>query len=521
MPEPSLTHVCMWTSHGWVHVTAEEATRLHPGGTVLAHSGLFYCSLCGQYVTLTDGEKVIRYFRHSTADADKYCPEKTQGTSYTPSFIPGAHELPLKLIVSNNDIEFKLGFVYVPASELSVCEKKTIEINISDGTRYSYSFGRLLEDSITYLSVGSIPTTSFTVNVDSRLNKYWPSNVSGINAAGTVFDVQSQKKVLDDSDVLVNKKYYILTKGEIRSSYDGAVIVKLILKKDFGFAIWYLYEVVALSTSEAAARFFLRYHCRLTDNPLKIQPLWPIFTETPYVIKHKDDEMCFYTSGGREITSKSFPEAGIVSQKTSKGVISRIKCNERQQIISSGSASVIFFTYLWKDSLDIKCGEPSIRIEDFDGNVLPQEEQTIIPRDKGIIIYAPYDGQILLSENGITTERLDYKANTRHSVSNISGGQKLRFYQGLDEIWSTVFVRRKAEGDNDCDGAYLNLLMSFCDERIRIPYSFVGVAEKLKKYPKTYSWLKKEYSKGTISKKAFKTLKKIVVDSFGDKEKLK
>lgn len=52
----SLTHVCMWSDNGWKRITAEQAARLHPGGTVSAHSGLFMCALCGQYVILTDGD---------------------------------------------------------------------------------------------------------------------------------------------------------------------------------------------------------------------------------------------------------------------------------------------------------------------------------------------------------------------------------------------------------------------------------------------------------------------------------
>ena len=51
----SLTHVCMWTEHGWKRVTADEVSHLHPGGTVSARSGIFMCELCGQYVTLTNG----------------------------------------------------------------------------------------------------------------------------------------------------------------------------------------------------------------------------------------------------------------------------------------------------------------------------------------------------------------------------------------------------------------------------------------------------------------------------------
>lgn len=48
----SLTHVCVWSSKGWTHITPEEVARSHPGGSVSARSGLFMCELCGQYVRL-------------------------------------------------------------------------------------------------------------------------------------------------------------------------------------------------------------------------------------------------------------------------------------------------------------------------------------------------------------------------------------------------------------------------------------------------------------------------------------
>ena len=53
----SLTHVCVWSSKGWTHITPEEVARSHPGGSVSARSGLFMCELCGQYVRFVDGDK--------------------------------------------------------------------------------------------------------------------------------------------------------------------------------------------------------------------------------------------------------------------------------------------------------------------------------------------------------------------------------------------------------------------------------------------------------------------------------
>ena len=84
----SLTHVCMWSDNGWKRITAEQAAKLHPGGTVSAHSGLFMCELCGQYVSLTDGAIQTRHFRHSAYEKSKNCPERIYGTPYSSYFNP-------------------------------------------------------------------------------------------------------------------------------------------------------------------------------------------------------------------------------------------------------------------------------------------------------------------------------------------------------------------------------------------------------------------------------------------------
>ena len=54
----SLTHVSMWSEaeHEWRKITASEAAKLYPEGTVSAHNGLFVCELCGQCKTICDTE---------------------------------------------------------------------------------------------------------------------------------------------------------------------------------------------------------------------------------------------------------------------------------------------------------------------------------------------------------------------------------------------------------------------------------------------------------------------------------
>lgn len=77
----SLTHVSMCSEHGWKRITADEAAKMYPEGIVSAESGLFMCELCGQYVTLTYGDKNVRHFKHPTSEKSENCPERMFGSS--------------------------------------------------------------------------------------------------------------------------------------------------------------------------------------------------------------------------------------------------------------------------------------------------------------------------------------------------------------------------------------------------------------------------------------------------------
>ena len=89
----SLTHVCVWSSKGWTHITPEEVARSHPGGSVSARSGLFMCELCGQYVRFVDGDIQTPHFRHSAYEESKNCPERTFGPGGNYTYVAGEHEL--------------------------------------------------------------------------------------------------------------------------------------------------------------------------------------------------------------------------------------------------------------------------------------------------------------------------------------------------------------------------------------------------------------------------------------------
>ena len=151
----SLTHVCMWQNNGWKNITADEAARLHPGGGVSAHSGLFMCELCGQYVLLTDGNYQRRHFRHSSAEKSKDCPERTTAAYVPMVYGISDHELPLRIKnVTKDYFEFEMGFIPVPDNLFSRNNKIIVESTDYGRNSYIYSSERLNVDGVTYLSVG-------------------------------------------------------------------------------------------------------------------------------------------------------------------------------------------------------------------------------------------------------------------------------------------------------------------------------------------------------------------------------
>ena len=201
----------MWSEQGWVNVTARQAAAQHPGGTVSAHSGLFMCELCGQFVTLTDGYERERHFRHSAQEANKNCPERTFGPSFRS---PNEHDLPIKLILKDNSsFRLELGLICVPQDILDKQTVKEIIIK-TPAEQFTYSFERLIEGTITYVSVGGVPFDEYSLSVSDELSSYWPQKVKGVSRNGSLFDKRTGKLLPVDADVCIGKKYYLLTGRE-------------------------------------------------------------------------------------------------------------------------------------------------------------------------------------------------------------------------------------------------------------------------------------------------------------------
>lgn len=512
----SLNHVCMWSEHGWVRVTAEEAARKHPGGTVSVHSGLFMCELCGQYVTLTNGDTRVRYFKHSAYEANKNCPERTFGPSYVPpEYNPGEHELPIRIVIKGNAFSLELGLLYVDADILRKQTEKKVTIATSAGKKFVYSFERLNSDTITYLSIGNEPSAQYVITSTDELLKFWPRTVKGINSRGSVFEKKTGKMLPIDADVQIGKKYLLLTSSRYTQHRlrEGLQISK-ICENRVGWTTWYVYEIEATELSEYAAKFFLDIHCRLTDIPVRMTPIWPLHIETPYVIKHSKNDMIMHVSGNRGTTPKTFPHAYVQTRKCpNTGQVIKIACNGRQQLISTGSANVLQYMYLWREPLTYQTDEVDVDVKDAAETVLSGETQKVLPDGNLLRIFTPFDGAVVIrdAERFILT-KIPISANTKTTVPEIKYGTIIQVLQGLDIVWEASFAKQQNRASDE-DDALVKKLSANKGDQIPVKHSLSGAVAKLENYPKTKQWLTKTIRSGYISAKSLKYLSKYIADT--------
>jgi len=510
----SLNHVSMWSKHGWVHVTAEQASMLHPGGTVSAHSGLFMCELCGQYVILTDGAVRDRYFKHSASEANKNCPERTFGASYVPTYNASEHELPIKLIVDASKFRFEIGLIYVPSSIIKAQEVQAITVKLDSGKQFVFSFERLNSNSITYFPLGSEPSKYYTIETTDELSTFWPRKVRGVANTGSVFDGKTGKLLPLDADVQVCNKYYLLTTNSfIRYRLCKGISIAKKSEQRVGWVTWYLYEVEANELCEDAAKFFLNYHCRLTDTPMELIPVWPIHIQTPYVLKHDSKNIIMHISGARKVTPKSFPNATIYTHGCPDGsqVISAF-CNDRQQLISAGSANVLQYLYLWRSPLTATADLAAVDVRDKQGAIINDGEQSELPERETVIIFSPFDGVVLVKKEKKVIEKIAMPAGKKIVLNQIRFGQTIQIAVGLDVVWEVVYKKPVLTSHSN-DSLLYQKLCSLKGASTSIPHSFGAIIEKLYDYPKTRSWVSKAIRQGYAPENAIKYLRRYLSDN--------
>ena len=233
---PALNHVYEFTENRWKHVTADQIDSDY---AVSHRSGIFMCWLCRKNVDFIPGGIYSPYFRHSKYDDDKNCPERTFSSSAPKAPLsPKEHNLPLRLIIDNNNFRFELGLICL----LHKIPDTVTTITASDNNeKFTYNLQeRLNEKGITYLPVGEEPSEFYTIETSADFKCLWNKTQRGIyNSKPNVFDGRTCRKLPIDADVQINRTYYVLTH---RSLYDERDIrITKILERHS----WRVYEVEA------------------------------------------------------------------------------------------------------------------------------------------------------------------------------------------------------------------------------------------------------------------------------------
>lgn len=489
-----LRHVCEWTDHGWISITAAEAARKHPGGTVSANSGLFKCDICGQYVGFSDGQVRDRYFYHSSSEQDKYCEDRTFASGSIAVFNAKSYSLPIRLrIVSNDAFELQMGFFPLPPGTGG--DVFRIEPAGNIGKIFSYNISRLEESGLTYLSIGNRPATKYRIVLPGTpLPGVWPEWVDGIPDTGALFDADTGKKLPPDADVQIWHTYYLLRRGEI--GYHSDIDIERICEKRDGLSIWYIYKVTAEQLTKRADRFFNQYNCRLTENPVMLFPVWPVYVDAPYILRHSENAMVFYLQG-HKVEAKTFPEAKLRTFSCANSEdehILYLECHGRQQLLSSGRMRVLKYTYLWRASLD-KCSDtPEITVTSLE--------------QWGIRVESPFDGQIVLERRGRTIDKVFLKSGIPTEV-RIQRSCEVKIYQGLDLVW---FERYEMWNTSSGDAGFVRRLEECSGPLRTIPHSMGATAARMPDNPELKNWLRKKIRQGQMPESAYQMLIRYIME---------
>lgn len=508
-----LNHVCVWSESEkcWKPITVEEAKKSSPAGTISAKLQHFLCSRCGQFVLLTHENKRERYFKHSSEEESKSCPDRSNNNSYN-GFAPNDCNLPIRLKnLSKDCFQIELGFIPLPISEIKKFGNGSVTIRGRNSTKeYKYLLERFSNKSITYLHIGDVPCDKYEISYEidnSVIGKYWPTVVKGFSSRGTLFDGETKKRLSEDADVVVNHDYYLVTKKTVSQLLGDYNFISLECISESKVSIgntWYVYKVQALKYDESPARFFLVFHARLTEHPIKMYPLWPEHVERPYVILQKENKINIFMKGDY-VHFKTSPKTIFLQQSlknNSANLISITTKADIYQILSAGRVCALEYMYFGVSDFDnIKALAKGGNVTDINGNVLTGGIYNNLPKKSVLNISLDVDGFVEITDlDGFVLDKYFPKDN-KVIIKDIKFNTEIKVYLGIDCLWHTKFIRSVNNYDIRNDLKIVSSLRSYKDY-VSLPHNVNIMSNKLKSHPSLHDWLIKEIKLGRISGKA-------------------
>ena len=188
--------------------------------------------------------------------------------------------------------------------------------------------------------------------------------------------------------------------------------IQEIMQKRIGWETWSLYVVSASAFKEDAARFYLDFHCRLTDHPISLQPVWPLFVEGNYIVKHNQNSM-YMLIEGNVAAVKTFPSVTVrqLNYNSSQSKLYEVFCSGRQQLISAGRTQALQYTYLWKEPLDQVGLHPEVSVTDITGAEVDPGETDTLPHNKTLRFKSTFDGELIIFNNNRVVDKRKLSAD--------------------------------------------------------------------------------------------------------------
>lgn len=528
----SLSHVLMWTDgYGYRAVTEVEAAQIYPK-TVSAYSETFVCGICRQAVTFTAGNVKARHFRHSSAEKNKNCEDRSRQYEQDRdswAFRKELRTLPLRLIRTVGPYRLELGLLALPEEQLAQYRGQTLCIVGQDREEFRYDMEeRLLPDRLTWLDVGCVPSKRYELSLTpgKTLPALWPSRVDGMDDDFTLFDAETGKRLPPYPDVEVDREYIVAIRNKRDLINGWRADVSCLPIVEHGWGGWRLYRIKALRLSKSADRFFLQFQAILTKHVPSILPLWPAFVRTPHLIYHNADELFIFIEGaGTQVHLFPRPASPLPNLGNERAHIVRFAAGSRKQMVTGadtdqllkmGRTHMLRYDYFIRRELNQTASLPEVKVTDRRGTVLQKDWMGAIPTKGAIRVSAPFDGEVWLESDGFLFDRRELKGGKDLDLK-VKVGLTLTIFQGLDRIRSIVFARpgqKKPEEGHDKaswdDALLFRRLRRMAGDEVSAGHTLAEAARFFRKYRATSAWLRVRKAEGQISARALALLRDLM-----------
>ena len=423
----------VWLNGRWKVVTATSVSKEY-SQSVPVYLERFWCPSCQQPLGFVYSTKKSPYFMHSSAVQDKSCDLRAKSYEGM-SFHAGERQFPLKIQLNGDKTQFFVGLFRV--NEKLIEKKFRFNVNLTtvQKTKEQRNFisDRLLDSSITYLSIGRYPP--LYIEVQTTEDTGWPKSRIGVKPSGSLFDAHSGKLLPEEADVVVGKEYFLLIReGYIDNNhYRYSVTCK---KKQIDLDGWELFVCKAEQSDIRSACFFMTYSANLTDSPIRITPIWPVVTRSSYEINVPSKIVYMAVSG--DIRSKIAPAGCYLRLDDNRSpefqtfMVYEIQ-SIYKPIISLGRRGLIKFTqirYSQEENHSFS-GQPVIELKDSEDNVIADEVLHKKLSKDIVKCLTHINLTYVIQKDLVIVEMGEIRAKTE-KIINLFKGQTLRIFCGKD-----------------------------------------------------------------------------------------